>query len=100
MKPGTRNCILAALSFVIGVHSVYSQSRAFLSTGFTQSFGGNVATLLAKSPAQLLVELEVDKKVMGSLYVVTGLSSYGVGYSSSESFFGESNSDYNARFLS
>ena len=78
---------------------VTAQTRLTASMGVTTSYGGNVTTLLAKSPSMWCGEIELDKKVLGSLYVVTGLSSYGAGYSATSSFFGPANSDYRARFL-
>ncbi len=94
------SCLVVFFVVLISEMRVNAQARAFLSVGTTQSFGGNITTFFAKSPSQWMMDLEVDKKVMGSLYVVSGLSSYGVGYSSTEGFFGQANSDYNARFIS
>src|SRR5258706_15096876 len=76
-----------------------AQYRVFISSGFTQSYGGNLGTFLKASPAVWFADVEIDRKVFGSLHLVSGLSSYGVGYSSTKNIFGAANSDYQARFL-
>ena len=78
------DCLLVFFFVLISEMCANAQARAFLSVGTTQSFGGNLATYFAKSPSPWMIDLEVDKKVMGSLYVVSGLSSYGVGYSATK----------------
>ncbi len=76
-----------------------AQYRVFISSGFTQSYGGNLGTFLKASPAVWFADVEIDRKVFGSLHLVSGLSSYGVGYSSTKNIFGAANSDYQARFF-
>ena len=78
---------------------VQGQYRTFVSVGLTRSFGGNLNTFLSTSPTQWLVEVEVDRKAFGAFYLVSGLSSYAVGYSSTSNFFGPADSDYTGRFL-
>src|SRR5579859_171685 len=76
-----------------------AQTRYFVSLGGTTSFGGNTSTFFAKVPISWSLDLEIDKKVFGSLYVVTGLSSFGIGYTASKSLFTPSSSEYSARYV-
>jgi len=75
------------------------QSRVFLTVGGTYSLGGNFTTVLASTPAYLSADLEVDKKVFGSLHLLTGITTFGVGYSSANESFGSLNSTFNARYV-
>ncbi|MBI1767488.1 MAG: hypothetical protein HY015_00450 [Bacteroidetes bacterium] len=85
--------------FILVITQCRGQYRVFISAGFTQSYGGNVNTFLKASPAAWTADVEVDRKVFGSLHLVSGLSSYGVGYSSTKNIFGPANSNYEGRFL-
>ncbi len=71
-----------ASAFLFSIVKTQAQTRYFISLGGTTSFGGNTSTFFAKVPLSWSADLEIDKKVFGSLYVVTGLSSYGIGYTS------------------
>lgn len=71
----------------------------FASAGITTSLGGNLSTFTAKVPSPWALDLEWDRKVMGTLYLVSGVSSFGVGYSTSHDLFAPSNSEYSARYI-
>lgn len=77
-----------------------AQSRMFVSTGISTSLGGNLSTFTAKVPAVWSLDVEWDRKVMGSLYAVYGIGTYGVGYSTTHDLFAPSDSEYSARFIS
>jgi hypothetical protein len=87
-------CIL-----IIEFGTALCQNRYFIALGGSTSFGGNTSTFEAKVPFSWSADLELDKKVFGSLYVVSGLSSYGVGYTASKGFFTPSSSEYSARYI-
>ena len=93
-----RACLIACvmLSFVVKTEA---QTRYFISLGGSTSFGGNVSTFYAKVPVCWSADLELDKKVFGSLYIVTGLSTFGIGYTASKDIFTPSSSDYSARYV-
>ncbi len=76
-----------------------AQSRVFVSFGGTTSIGGNFSTFFATVPTCWSADVEWDKKIIGSLHVVSGLSTIGVGYSASEDLFTPSDSEYKARYL-
>jgi hypothetical protein len=91
--------LLAACIFLFFVVNTEAQTRYFISLGGSTSFGGNTSTFFAKVPVSWSADLEVDKKVFGSLYVVSGLSSYGIGYTASKDIFTPSSSEYSARYI-
>ena len=68
----------------------WCQSRLYVSAGVTGSSGGPLNLL--KDYSQLLgypyFDLEYEKKLVGSLHLVTGLSFLSTGYSSDDKFFG------------
>jgi len=80
-------------------HTVVAQSRVFVSFGASTSLGGNISTYFAKEPVAWSADVEWDKKIMGSLYGVTGLSTFGLGYSATRDLLVPSNSTYSARYL-
>jgi hypothetical protein len=90
--------LIVILLFAIS-SKLNAQSRVFASFGGTTSLGGNFTTFTAKVPTSWSAEVELDKKVLGSLYVVTGLSTFGLGYSVTQSLLVPSNSNYTARYL-
>lgn len=93
-------CIfLVASVFLFPLVETRGQTRYFVSLGGSTSLGGNSSTFLAKVPVSWSADLEIDKKVFGSLYVVTGLSSYGIGYKASKDVFTPSSSEYSARYV-
>ncbi|MBS1507479.1 MAG: hypothetical protein JSS79_12600 [Bacteroidetes bacterium] len=94
--------IRALLAFSLLLFSILSsaQSRMFVTAGISTSLGGNLSTFTAKVPAVASLDVEWDRKVMGSLYAVYGVSTYGVGYSTTHDLFAPSDSEYSARFIS
>jgi len=90
--------ILCLILIAVGI-SCQAQYRVFVSGGIMQSYGGNVATFLKAAPATWCADVEIDRKAFGSLHLVSGLSTYGVGYSSTQNIFGPADSEYSARFL-
>jgi hypothetical protein len=67
-----------------------SQSRLFISAGVTRSSGGplNLLKDYSQALAYPYFDLEIEKKLVGSFYLVTGLSYLSTGYSSDDKFFG------------
>jgi len=90
---------LVACVFFILIVKTQAQTRYFVSLGGTTSFGGNTSTFYAKVPFSWSADLEIDKKIFGSLYLVTGLSSYGIGYTASKDIFTPSSGEYSARYI-
>jgi hypothetical protein len=88
--------VFVAIYSVSGV----AQSRMFVSAGVSTSLGGNLSTFSAKVPTLWSLDLEWDRKVMGSLYAVYGVSTFGVGYSTTHDLFAPSDSKYSARYIS
>lgn len=80
-------------------HKLNAQSRIYIAAGLATSYGGGYNALFAKIKTPGYFEIEVDKKVLGSLSIVSGVSTFGVGYSSEDTGFG-SQSSYQARFVS
>lgn len=95
IERGLRICVLLLLPYLGS-----AQSRMFASAGISTSLGGNISTFTAKVPTMWSLDVEWDRKVMGSLYAVYGVSSYGVGYSTTHDLFAPSDSEYSARFIS
>jgi hypothetical protein len=75
-----------------------AQTRMFVSLGGSLSAGGNATTKFGVS-GNLAGDVEWDKKVMGTLHVVTGISTFGVSYSSSNTSFGSYTSKFNAQYV-
>lgn len=90
---------LVACVFLFFIFKTEAQTRYFVALGGSTSLGGNTSTFFAKVPFSWSADLELDKKVFGSLYVVTGLSSYGIGYAASKDVFTPSRSEYSARYI-
>lgn len=65
-----------------------AQSRIYLSGGIATSYGGNLNTLFASHQPELCADLEWERKITGSINLLTGLSTFGVGYMSNSSSFG------------
>lgn len=97
--PNLIKILITLLLLKAGAYKVYGQYRTTISVGTTRSLGGNLNTYISHSATPWILDVEVDRKAFGSFYLVSGLSSYGVGYSSTSNFFGPADSDYSARFL-
>lgn len=74
-----------------------AQSKLTLSAGASASFGGSYITY--NPVGRWSADLELDTKVMGSLHVVTGLSTFGVGYASTDSTFGSYTSTFKSQYV-
>lgn len=85
-------CLLLALQ-------AKSQTRVYVAAGVTTSFGGGFNAMFAQINKPLYLDVEFEKKILGSVSIVSGLSTFGVAYSSENTGFG-SQSSYQARFVS
>ena len=90
---------LIILIFLAGSQKTIGQTRIYVASGLTTSSGGDWNTTLAKTSTPLYVDLELEKKMLGSVSIVGGLSTFGVGYNSDDTGFG-SQSSYRATFIS
>jgi len=80
--------ILLIASLLVSATAM-AQSRLYISGGMSGSFGGNINTLLAKERfGHSCIDLEWDRKMMGSFHSLIGLSYFRVGYFSEEDSFG------------
>ncbi len=88
------------LPFVFVFATLYSmgQTRIYVVGGFTGTTGGNLSTYTAHHAATPLIELTVEKKIVGSISLLTGLSYFGATYNNTKTFFGSA-SKFDARFL-
>lgn len=77
---------------------VLAQSRVRVGLGFSSSTGGSLATYFASSPATLFAEIEYEKRLAGSISLVTGATFFGAGYVTEESSFGSA-SKFNASYI-
>ncbi|MEQ1584872.1 MAG: hypothetical protein ABL895_03270 [Cyclobacteriaceae bacterium] len=75
------------------------QTRMYVAAGLTTSYGGGYNALFAKIKTPGYFDIELEKKILGSVSIVGGVSTFGVGYSSEDTGFG-SQSSYQARFVS
>ncbi len=89
--------LIGCFCFFIFQTQLSAQSRLAVSVGGSASFGGNFNTY--NPVGRLAADLEWDKKLLGSLHVVTGLSTFGVGYSSSDSAFGSYRSKFKSQYV-
>ncbi len=80
-------------------HELNAQTRIYIATGLATSYGGGYNSLFAKIKKPGYFDIEVDIKALGSVSIVSGVSTFGVGYSSEDTGFG-SQSSYQARFVS
>ncbi|MFC2124876.1 hypothetical protein ACFLU5_08700 [Bacteroidota bacterium] len=82
--------ILLTAAFVIIQHNTYSQSRLYVTAGLTGSSGGPYYLFkdYKKRFGYEYVGIEWEERIVGSLYLLTGLSYYGMGYTSEDRFFG------------
>lgn len=76
-----------------------AQTRIYIAAGLATSYGGGYNSLFAKIKTPAYFDVEVDIKVLGPISIVSGVSTFGVGYSSEDTGFG-SKSSYEARFVS
>lgn len=90
--------IVTSVCLFWGSLPAVAQSRIYLSVGTASSIGGNFSTYLATHSALPTAELEFEKKIIGSVCLLTGLSTFGVDYSNDDTSFG-SKSTFNARYL-
>src|SRR5258708_6408119 len=86
------------LLFIFAADDSFAQSKLFGSVGGAYTLGGNFTTTLATAGGWTL-DLEWDKKVMGTLHVVSGLSVFSVGYDSKNTSFGSNTSKFNADYI-
>jgi len=91
-----RLIIIWLFVFVTGFAS--AQSRIYISGGISTSLGGNLATFDATHPAAWSADLEWQKKLAGSVSVVTGISAFNVSYVNDSTTFG-SVSKFNAIYV-
>jgi hypothetical protein len=76
-----------------------AQTRIYVAAGVTTSYGGDWQTTLAKTKTPIYFDIELEKKILGSVSIVGGVSTFGVGYNSEDTGFG-SQSSYQATFAS
>ena len=83
--------------FLLGLTAT-AQSRIYVSGGLCTSYGGNLTTLFASHNPEWTADLEWERKITGSIYLLAGVSTFGVSYKSEGDAFGAA-SAYNSRYL-
>ncbi len=84
---------------LFSIYSTHAQSRIYISGGVATSLGGNADTFTASSPTLPWVDAEYEKKVVGSMSLLTGVSLYGVGYNYDGTGFATNTSNFKANYL-
>lgn len=90
---------MITLGCLLLVQQANCQTRVYVAAGLTTSYGGGFNAMFAQINKPVYFDVELEKKVLGSVSIVSGLSTFGVGYSSENTGFG-SQSSYQARFVS
>ena len=75
------------------------QSRIFISAGAATSLGGTIDTFLASNRTAATIDAEYEKKIIGTMSVLTGVSWYGVGYKYDGTGFASNSSSFSANYL-
>ncbi len=78
--------------------SGYTQSRIYLAGGLTTSIGGSADTFTATTTTLPSFDLELEKKIVGSMSLLTGASLFGVGYSYDGTGFAANSSSFKANY--
>ncbi|MBS1977166.1 MAG: hypothetical protein JST46_07325 [Bacteroidetes bacterium] len=89
---------IVILSILLCAWGAIAQSRIRMGLGFSVSSGGSFSTYLASTPITPFGELEYEKRLAGSVSLVTGATFFGAAYTTTESSFG-SGSKFNAYFI-
>ncbi len=75
-----------------------AQTRIFVVGGFSGTDGGNLSTYIAKHDPAPFLELDFERKIIGSVSFLTGLTYFGVGYQNESGIFGSA-SKFDANYL-
>ncbi|HQQ95660.1 MAG TPA: hypothetical protein PLX35_00280 [Cyclobacteriaceae bacterium] len=90
---------LMAILLIIASLSATGQSRIFISVGAAASFGGNTDTFFASHQTTSAVDAEYEKKIIGTMSVLTGVSWYNLGYQYDGNGFASNSSTFKANYL-
>jgi hypothetical protein len=93
-----RKTPLIFLMIVLSIAAA-GQSRIFISAGLSTSLGGTIDTFTASQKTASTIDIEYEKKIIGSMSVLTGLSWYGVGYTYDGTGFASNTSAFHADYL-
>lgn len=75
------------------------QSRIFISAGAATSLGGSTDTFFAGNRTASTLDAEYEKKIIGTISIVTGVSWYGVGYQYDGTGFASNTSSFKANYV-
>jgi hypothetical protein len=90
---------LLYIILLLSVSALYGQSRIFISGGIATSIGGNTDTFSSNSLALPWLDVEYEKKIVGSMSLLTGVSYYGVGYNYDGTGFASNTSNFKANYI-
>ncbi len=89
------------LIFLLLIESLAAmgQSRIFISAGAATSLGGSTDTFFASNRTATTIDAEYERKIIGTMSVLTGASWYGVGYQYNGTGFASNTSSFSANYL-